>query len=67
MNCPLGMSFHGLTCQFAHFDSLIQAVLRTHQLPIGAGSAHGMGILTEMYVIYMVKYASHRGSLRLIY
>ncbi len=26
---------------------------KTRQLPMGAATAHGMGLLTEMYVIYM--------------
>ncbi len=34
----------------------------TGQLSMGPVTAHGMGILTETYVIYMERYASHRAN-----
>ena len=43
---------------------LKQANIRLASCPWGPATAHGVGILTELYVIYMERYTSHRAIAR---
>ncbi len=51
----LSSSFSWLLC----YCVAPSACIHIRQLPIGPATAHGMGIMTELYVKYMERYASH--------